>query len=178
MSNCSPTHGSENEGELLEVVDDSGRVVGMATRAQCHGDPALAHRAVHVLVRNRRGEIFLQKRASTKRVQPGKWDSSVGGHLLPGETCEAAAKRELEEELGVTADHLEYLHDYIWRSDVETEHVRTFAIVSEGPFRLHPDEIEEGRFWSERELHEAMGSGALTPNLEEELRRAGMVNAG
>jgi isopentenyldiphosphate isomerase len=129
---------------------------------------------VHVLVRHSKGALFLQKRASTKRVQPGKWDSSVGGHLLPGESYEAAAKRELQEELGITADHLEYLHDYVWRSEIETEHVRTFRVISDGPFRLHPDEIDEGRFWSKRELRDAAGSGAFTPNLEEELRRAGV----
>ncbi len=168
---------NENDGELLEVVDESGRVTGLATRGQCHGDPALAHRAVHVLVRNSKGDLFLQKRAATKRVQPGKWDSSVGGHLLPGESYEAAAKRELEEELGITADHFEYLHDYVWRSAIETEHIRTFAIVSDGPFRLHPDEIDAGRFWRGRELRKAMGSGILTPNLEEELRRIGLAES-
>lgn len=179
----SKTGGSENNGEPLEVVGENGQVSGLATRGQCHGDPTLAHRAVHVLVRNSRGDLFLQKRASTKCVQPGKWDSSVGGHLLPGESYEAAAKRELEEELGITASRppkaggIEYLHDYVWRSEIETEHVRTFRVVSDGPFRLHPDEIAEGRFWSERELRETAGSGVFTPNLEEELRRAGILKS-
>ena len=122
-----------------------------------------------MLVRNRKGDLFLQKlvhppfggqarppfggQASTKRVQPGKWDSSVGGHLLPGETFEAAASARLripsiDEELGIRADHLEHLHDYVWRSDVETEHIRTFV---------------------------PPGRGVLTPNLEEELRRTGIL---
>jgi len=164
-------------GELLEVVDDEGRVTGLAPRERCHGDPALAHRVVHVLVRNRAGALFLQRRSRTRRIQPGKWDSSVGGHVLPGEPLEAAALRELAEELGLEAapGELERLHEYVWRSDIETERVTTFAIVREGPFRLHPDEIEEGRFWTEAELRAAAGTGALTPNLEEELARVGLL---
>jgi len=169
--------------DILDLVDESGRVVGRAPRAECHGDPSLAHRAVHVLVRNSRGDIFLQKRAMTKRVQPGKWDTSVGGHLAPGEGYEEAALRELEEELGARLDpeprdasRLKHIHDYIWRSDVETEHVRTFALEHEGPFTLHPEEIEDGRFWSEAEVREAVGTGLLTPNLEEELRHLKMID--
>ena len=168
-------HCGENDGEPLEILDQTGRVIGLATRGQCHGDPTFAHRAVHVLVRNAAGELFLQKSASTKHIQPGKWDSSVGGHLLPGESYEVAARRELEEELGIKADQLAYLHDYVWRSEVETEHLRTFMVIAEGPFRLHPDEIDDGRFWSEQELRQAAGTDILTPNLEEELRRLGIL---
>ena len=172
----------DDDSEQLEIIDESGRVVGRVPRAMCHGDPSLAHRAVHVFVKNSRGDVFLQKRSRAKRVQPGRWDTSVGGHLAPGEGYGAAALRELEEELGVKlADpaRLVRCHDYVWRSAIETEHVRTFVlehVEHDGPFTLHPEEIEDGRFWSEREIREAVGTGVLTPNLEEELRRLAAID--
>lgn len=172
--NVDQTHPADGPDELLDVVDGLGRVVTRQPRSLCHGDPSLRHRAVHVLVRNRAGHIFLQKRARTKAVQPGKWDSSAGGHLLPGEGWEEAARRELKEELGIVAEGLVHLYDYEWRSEIETEHVGTYLLECEGPFRLHPDEIEEGRFWSVAELRAARHTGVLTPNLEEELRRLGV----
>ncbi len=166
------------EAEFVEIVDESGRVVSRARRADCHGNPSLAHRAVHILVMNSRGDIFLQKRSKTKRVQPGKWDTSVGGHLACGESYEEAALREIEEEVGIElrdASRLRHLHDYVWRSDTETEHVRTFMLEHDGPFALQREEIEDGRFWPEAEVRRTVGTGRLTPNLEEELRRLGLT---
>jgi len=76
---------------------------------KCHGNPALVHRAVHVLVVNAAGELLLQKRSARKDIQPGKWDTSVGGHLEPGESYFAAALREMREELGLSGLPLTFL---------------------------------------------------------------------
>ena len=84
---------------LLDIVDEAGRIVGRETRKCCHGNPALIHRSVHVFVFNSAGELYLQKRSMSKDVQPGKWDTSVGGHLDHGEEYDAAVLREMEEEL-------------------------------------------------------------------------------
>ena len=171
----------QDDRDLLDLVDEDGQVIGTASREECHAHPLLAHRAVHVFIRNAAGAIYLQKRSRAKRIQPGKWDTSVGGHLDAGESYEDGAERELLEELGIGLKDaggraaLKRLHDYVWRNEVETEHVRTFELVSEGPFTLHPAEIDEGRFWTEDELREATGTGKLTPNLEEELRRIGVL---
>jgi len=168
--------------EFLDVLDESGKVIGQELRSRCHTDPDLRHRAVHIFVRNRQGDIFLQKRAETKTIQPGKWDTSVGGHLQVGESFEAAAARELLEELGVGiedlggSEALQNRHDYVWHSAVETEHIRTFEILWDGPFRLQSDEIEEGRFWSETALCQGLGTGLFTPNLEEEIRLLGICS--
>lgn len=89
--------------EYLDIIDESGRIIGQATRAECHTNSSLAHRTVHVLVFNSRGELFLQKRSINKDIQPGKWDTSVGGHLNLGETFHQAVQREIKEELGINA---------------------------------------------------------------------------
>lgn len=160
-----------NPHEMFDLVDEAGRVIGSARRSECHGNPALLHPVVHVLVFNRRGDLFLQKRSRSRDVQPGKWDSSVGGHCQPGEKAEDAARREMREELGVDAGELHFLHGYIWRSPIESERVTTFRVLHEGPFILDPDEMDEGRFWPQAEIQAAVGRGVLTPNFEEEFRR-------
>ena len=88
--------------ELFDIIDDAtGEVIGTAPRKRCHGDPSLIHRSVHIVVFNTAGQILLQKRNLHKDIQPGKWDTAVGGHLDSGETYLDAAKREFGEELGI-----------------------------------------------------------------------------
>lgn len=168
---------------MLEVIDERGKVLGLAPRSECHSDPSLAHRAVHIFVRNSEGSVLLQKRSMSKDIQPGRWDTSVGGHLEPGEDYEQAAKRELLEELSIDLQAsggsvaLTRKHDYVWRTERETEHIRTFEILFEGPFQIHTGEIEEARFWSPEELREHAGSGLFSPNLEMELKLLSLAGA-
>ena len=157
--------------ELFDIVDAQGRVLGRRPRRECHGNPSLIHQAVHVLVFNRRGELFLQKRALQKDIQPGKWDSSVGGHMQPNEMPEQAARREAEEELGLHDTDLHFAYQYLWQSPRESELVRTFAARSEGPFQLQASEIAEGRFWSLDEIRAELGRGCFTPNFEFEFQK-------
>ncbi len=156
--------------EYFELVDAHGTPIGCATRAACHCNPALLHQVVHVLVRDGAGRLYLQKRARHKDIQPGKWDTSVGGHVQPGETAEQAARREMGEELGIHEQvPLQYVHEYLWRSTVESEYVTTYACVCTGVPQPAPDEIDEGRWWTAAEL--AARADELTPNCREELRR-------
>ncbi|HBA85205.1 MAG TPA: NTP pyrophosphohydrolase [Verrucomicrobia bacterium] len=155
--------------ELFEIVDESGRVLGTAPRKRCHGDPSLMHQSVHVFVFDRLGRLFLQKRSLSKDIQPGKWDTSVGGHVQPGEKPEAAARREMLEELGVSPESLAFQYQYIWRSTVETELVRSFIALHDGPFKLDPSEIDDGRFWALSEIRAQLGQGVFTTNFEYEL---------
>ena len=168
------------EQELLDLVDADNTVIGVVARSRVHGAPALRHRAVHVLVYDDRGRLLLQKRSAGKEIQPGRWDTSVGGHLAAGESYRAAAVRETAEELGLAIDAgaLAPVHEYVWRSAVETEHVTSYRIQCGGPFRHHPEEIDELRFWSADELRAAAGAGVLTPMLEHELALLGVIGSG
>jgi isopentenyldiphosphate isomerase len=165
--------------ELLPLVDEEGRAVGTARRSEVHGNPRLMHPVVHCLVTDRSGRLLLQLRSQHKDVQPGKWDTSVGGHVDPGETIEQALGRELREELGLgtEAGAPEFLYRYVMRSDIETELVHTFRLASEGPFCPDANEIDEVRFWTPAEIEARLGSGVFTPNFEDEYWRLGGATA-
>jgi len=153
--------------ELLEIVDHEGNVVRVAPRSEVHGDPALMHRVVHVLVFDSKGHLFLQKRSMSKDVAPGKWDTSVGGHVEAGESLEDAAQREMEEELGIKPD-IEFLYSYVHSNDYETEQVHTFRCTHDGALTFNKEEIDAVRPWSIDEIRQAIGNGALSDNFEHE----------
>lgn len=156
--------------EYFDVIDKSGKIIGKATREECHSDKSLAHRTVHVLVFNSDGELFLQKRAMNKDIQPGKWDTSVGGHLDLGETLQQAVYREMKEELDVEAP-VKHIYDYWMHSEVETEYVNTYICVYDGVINIDPGEIDDGRFWGKAEIEKNMGTGMFTPNFEQEYQK-------
>ena len=155
------------EEMLTLVTPDDSRVIGPVPRSLAHGNPALVHRSVHILVLGG-GRLLLQKRSLRKDTQPGKWDTSVGGHVAFGQTYEEAARREAEEEIGIVPGALEFLYPSRIRNAVESENIRTYLHLSEGPFRPEPREIDELRFWSRSEIEVALGRGVFTPNFEEE----------
>lgn len=138
--------------ELFDIVDERDQVIGQAPRGQVHRE-GLWHRAVHILIFNRRGELFLQKRSMAKDSFPGAWDSSASGHLDAGEDYDTAAWRELEEEIGLTlpaAPHAWFGLPATARTGWEFVHV--YRMEHEGPFILNPEEITEGRWWDMREF--------------------------
>jgi 16S rRNA (adenine1518-N6/adenine1519-N6)-dimethyltransferase len=86
--------------DMLPVVDENDRLLGSASRAEVHGNN-LRHRAVYMLIFNDAGEVYLQKRSRRKDRHPLLWDSSASGHVNAGEEYDEAARRELNEELGI-----------------------------------------------------------------------------
>ncbi len=159
-------HDFPGQDELYDVVDENGQVIGQATRAQVHADPGLIHRAVHVLLFRSDGRLLMQKRVKTKDVEPGKWDTSVGGHVDAGEDYLTAAKREMKEELGIEEVDLEHLYDFKYRSARESEDIRSYRCIYDGP--LHPSdfEIEKVREWTVQQIDSEIGLGTFTPNFE------------
>ena len=161
--------------ELFEIIDDAtGAVIGTAPRKRCHGDPSLIHRSVHVVVYSTDGKsILLQKRKMTKDIQPGKWDTAVGGHLMVGESYEQAAAREMGEELGIhAADQLRFLFDFKVRNEIESENIRVFSIAYDGPFFPQESELDGVEFFTITDLKQRLTSGNtddFTPLLCREL---------
>ena len=166
--------------ELFDVYDEHGNHVGTAPRRVCHGDPRLIHRTAHVVVIHpETGFVLLQKRSASKDIQPGKWDTAVGGHLALGESYEEGARRELAEELGVTdAPFLKYLFDSKIRNEIESEDTRVFALYRATGFHFQESEIDEIRFWPPSRLFDARERERFTPNLCAELdklRESGLI---
>ncbi len=161
---------SSDISEKLEIVDIEGRVIGLAERRELHGNPSLIHRVVHVLVFNRCGGLLLQKRSKRKDVAPGKWDTSVGGHVAPGETDLSAALREMKEELGITGCKLRHLYRYLFSNSLESELVETFSCIHEGGINFNKEEIDEVAFWEIREIEKNLGSGIFSAHFEKEIK--------
>jgi isopentenyl-diphosphate delta-isomerase type 1 len=138
--------------EIFDVVNERDEVTGQLARPEVHR-LGLKHRAVHVLIFNRQGKLFLQKRSAKKDNFPGAWDSSAAGHLDSGETYDACAVRELEEELGV---RLLKCPERILRIEAceETgqEFVWVYRLRHDGPFLLNEDEIEMGDWYTPEEI--------------------------
>ena len=134
--------------EIFDVVNERDEVTGQNTRCEVHAR-GLWHRAVHVLVFNGCGEIFLQKRSLIKDIAAGKWDSSASGHLDTGEAYDDCAVREVREEIGL---QLAQPPVRLFKIDACRETGWEFCWIyrckSEGPFALHPDEIETGGWFT------------------------------
>ena len=106
----------DNSLEKFPIVDEEGHVIGSATRGECHSGSKLLHPVVHLHVFNSKGEVYLQRRPDWKDIQPGKWDTSVGGHIDYGEKPEQALVREVREELGITEFTPERVGKYVFES--------------------------------------------------------------
>lgn len=159
--------------EYFPILNSEGEVIGKATRKECHSGSKLLHPVVHLHIFRSGSYIYLQKRALSKDVQPGKWDTAVGGHVDYGESVETALLREAKEELGLTGINPKKLINYIFHSEIEHEMVNVYYINVDDDFVAiyDPIEIDDARFWHFDEIEEAMGKGILTPNFEKEFNR-------
>ena len=165
---------SDNGAERLPVVNAEGRVVGSATRAECHDGSMLRHPVVHLHVINGRGELYLQHRPKWKQIQPDRWDTAVGGHVDWGEECNEALWREAREELGMAEFEPQHVCTYEFRSERECELINVFVCRYDGA--IEPtDELDGGRFWSRAEIENNLGRGVFTPNFESEAKRIGLL---
>lgn len=158
-----------NNNELFPIINETGEVIGKATRQQCHSGSKLLHPVVHLHIFNEQGALYLQKRSLNKDIQPGKWDTAVGGHVDFGEAIDHALMREAREELAFTDFSPVHIFSYIFESDREREMINAFyTTTNRTSFAYDPEEVNDGSFWTIQEIDQAIGKGILTPNFEQE----------
>ena len=160
----------DNMCEMLPWVNEKGETIGCISRREAHGGSFKLHPVVHLHLFNGKGELFLQKRPEWKDVQPGKWDTSVGGHVDLGESVEIALRREAREELGITDFVPELLLHYVFESDRERELVFSYR-ATYNEIITPTEELSDGRFWKLDEIRKSLGTGLFTPNFEKEFQK-------
>ena len=144
--------------DVFDVVNEHDEIIGREPRGVVHAR-GLRHRAVHVLVFNAAGQLFLQKRSMTKDNDPGLWDSSCSGHVDSGESYAVAAERELMEEIDLLVDEpMEELFKIEASAGTGWEFAVIYRTESEGPFTLCPEEIDEGRWFTPEEINNALAN--------------------
>lgn len=167
-----PTADSTTEmalaAEWFPVVEPNGLVIGRSTRQYCHSGAKPLHPVIHIHIIDRYSRIYLQKRSMNKDIQPGKWDTAVGGHVSYGEGITEAVYREALEELKFSEFNPIHIETYSFESEIEKELVNIFAVV--GSYDLQPDldEVDEGRWWHVDDIDANLGKGVFTPNFESE----------
>jgi isopentenyldiphosphate isomerase len=154
--------------EWVPLVDEQGKIVGQVPRSQVHNGSKLLHPVVHLHVVNNNKAILLQKRPISKQIQPGKWDTAVGGHISAGETLEEALKKEAFEEIGLVDFSAKLLKVYKWESEIEAELVYLFSTSDFKNVKVQSEEVEEIRFWTKKQVENSLGKNIFTPNFEHE----------
>ncbi|HDO23034.1 MAG TPA: NUDIX domain-containing protein [Nitrospirae bacterium] len=157
--------------EFLDIVNKYGEVTGSASRDDIHHNNNLLHSVVHLLVFNSEGRLLLQKRSMSKDIAPGKWDTSVGGHISQGEDIYTALGRETKEELSLTGYDAGFLYSYIHTDERESELVYSFRCIYDGKIEFDPTEISEVRFWDMQKITEIIDTDIFSDNFRDEFRR-------
>ncbi|MBI2617803.1 NUDIX domain-containing protein [Candidatus Gottesmanbacteria bacterium] len=151
---------TDPQDELFDIVDTNDVVVGSATRREVHANKKLIHRSINVLVYNKTGALFFQKRSPTKDTDREKWTISCSGHVERGGDYKEAAHRELQEELGVDME-IEKVDKFVCFAPYETEMAMVFKASYEGPFLLNETEISSGTFFTQNELLKQLEEGKI-----------------
>lgn len=150
--------GVSSAEEWFDVVNERDEVMRQATRRDVHAN-GWWHRAVHVLVFDSAGRVFLQRRSMNKDLSPGKWDSSCSGHLDAGEGYDAAAVRELKEEIGISIAAAPERWFRIDACEPTTwEFVWVYRLRHDGPIAIDPEEIQYGEWVAPEEVTRRLGA--------------------
>jgi isopentenyl-diphosphate delta-isomerase type 1 len=152
------------EFELFDVVDEDDKVIGKASRKDCH-ENGLIHRSVMIFVFDSKGRVLVTKRTQNKDFFPGYYSIVLGGHVHSGESYEEAASREIEEEIGISTKPF-LISFFKKRIPEERENVKVFGVVAKDKIKLNEDELESGEFFEFEGLEERIEREEFLPETE------------
>ena len=147
--------------EYFDVVDSRDKIIGKASREECHSGKKLLHRAICIIITNSKDEILFEKRSKKKDMDPGKWAVGVGGHVDAGESYERAAEREGREEIGIACKP-RFPFKTLVEMKAETEIANVYTCRHEGPFNINKEEVDELKFIPKVKVIEMVKSDKLT----------------
>ena len=156
--------------EVVDLVDESNRVIGKATRREVRAKNLL-HRGVGIICTNSRGQVYVHRRTRTKDIFPGMYDMFVGGVVASGESAAQAARREILEELGIDGPEPRHLFNHLYLGPRNRAWVAVYEVQWDGPIRHQESEVEWGAFFSFQELDEKLREWEFVPDGLEIFRR-------
>ena len=150
-----------------DYIKDLRKIVGHRTIMQC---------AASIICINERGQLLLGRRTDNHL-----WGYS-GGSIELDEKVEDAAKRELFEETGLTAEEIEFFFinsgpevHYVYPNGDEVSNIEIIFLCRKyhGILKPQPEEIEELRFFAPEEIDLEMISPPIRPVLRYYLEQTG-----
>lgn len=149
--------------DLIDSLDINLKPIESLNSEEIHKRDLL-HRAVHILVINNKGEIFVRRRSWQKKLYPGVWSTSVGAHVLTGQTSKECAQVNLKKFLGLELP-LEKVGETIIKDEIENEYITVYVCKSDFIKELNQKESAEGEFMTVKQIHELIKAGQTTPHL-------------
>lgn len=157
--------------EILPIVDKDGKVIGKASREECHTNPDIIYPVVRLHLFNGKGQVLLQKRSLKSDIEPGKWDAAVAGHVRFGETADQAIVRESKEELNYDLDNYHIISKRLFKGKISTALMMVYIGTIEELPRANFSEVEEVGFFHLNEIPPIINKGLATKGLAEELEQ-------
>jgi isopentenyl-diphosphate Delta-isomerase len=163
--------------EQVIFVNEHDEPIGAGTREEAWAKGIFV-RIIRIIIRDENGRILSQHRVDTAKSYPGLWTNSASGHVDAGETWDEAAKRELQEEVGISTE-LKLVGDFSLSVDTDGKKIRQFNRFYEGvidsseKITPQPEEVSEFRWYELRELKQAIHSSPemFTPGFQESITK-------
>ena len=110
----------KNINNLVVLVDENDHETGTCEKLAAHLSGEL-HRAISVFIFNSEKKMLLQKRALSKYHSGGLWTNACCSHPHPGESTLNAAKRRLQEEMGIKEENLKYVFNFTYKAFLDND---------------------------------------------------------
>ncbi|MCH7951418.1 NUDIX domain-containing protein [Patescibacteria group bacterium] len=152
-------------GLILDLINKEDEVLQSLPSREVH-EKGLLHRAMHILIVNSKGQIFVRQRSLQKELYPGVWSTSVGEHVASGASYDETAERALKEFLGLECE-LTLLGKIRVKDEIENELMAVYLGRADDIPHISSKHMEGGEFLSEERIQALLRQGKATSHLKE-----------